>query len=736
MKIKTVLALFAVGILGQVLATAGTYFTLTVGSQTGSINYGTTNVATFPITLSGKTGNNTVTVNLTASGLPSGATYGFSPNNFSATAFTTTSTLFVTNGVSVPKNAYTITVNDTGLGISGKGTLTVGAGSVTISSGLAANDKTYDRTTTATISSNNVVLSGISPGDVNNVHLSTNGYTASFSTAAVGTGKAVTVAGLTLTGGGATNYTLVQPSLTANISSATVTVSSGLTVNTKNYDGGTTTTINSRNVVLSGVVTGDNVGLSTNGYSASFASKNAGTGVSVSVSGLTLTGSAAPNYSLSQPTLTGAINKTNITVTAVANTKTYDGTTSAAATPTVTSGKVQTGDSANFTETYGAKNKGTGLTLTSAGTVTDGNSGNNYNYNFVAANNGTITALAVSLSGTRAYDGTTSATAAILSVANKISGDTVNVASGTGSLAGKNAGTEAITSLGTLALGNNTAGNYTLTGANGSVIITHAGSAIVVASSENPSGFKDGVSFTAASLPAGATGSVIFRTNGIALSTNALASGSATSATTTLLPRGTNAITAEYAGDINYLGSTNSLNQIVTNHPPVAAPVSLSRTAGLSLKFALSNLATNWSDADGDTITLASINLTTTNGVSLTTNSTLIFYNSNSSVNDQFTYTITDGQGGTNTGVVNIVVNPFVARFSSTVTFTSNTANVMSSGIPGYTYITQRSTDLTTWVNVSTNTAAGNGSISATDDFSDLGGNPPPSAYYRLEWQP
>jgi trimeric autotransporter adhesin len=54
------------------------------------------------------------------------------------------------------------------------------------------------------------------------VSLNTNGYAANFASAAVGNGIAVTVSGLTLSGPGAANYTLAQPTgLTANITSAT-----------------------------------------------------------------------------------------------------------------------------------------------------------------------------------------------------------------------------------------------------------------------------------------------------------------------------------------------------------------------------------------------------------------------------------------------------------------------------------------------------------------------------------
>jgi hypothetical protein len=96
---------------------------------------------------------------------------------------------------------------------------------VTIEFGLTPDDKPYDGTTTATLSSNNVVLVGVLPADAGNVALSTNGYTANFATAAVGNGIQVAVSGLTLTGTAAGNYSLTQPSLFANITCPVITAS-------------------------------------------------------------------------------------------------------------------------------------------------------------------------------------------------------------------------------------------------------------------------------------------------------------------------------------------------------------------------------------------------------------------------------------------------------------------------------------------------------------------------------
>ena len=83
--------------------------------------------------------------------------------------------------------------------------------------GALANDKPYDGTTAATVNFLGASLVGIVGTDV--VTLDYSGYGASFASAAVGTGKPVTVTGVALSGADAGNYTVSQPSgLTAAIS--------------------------------------------------------------------------------------------------------------------------------------------------------------------------------------------------------------------------------------------------------------------------------------------------------------------------------------------------------------------------------------------------------------------------------------------------------------------------------------------------------------------------------------
>ena len=95
-----------------------------------------------------------------------------------------------------------------------------------------------------------------------------------------------------------------------------MTILSGITANDKVYDGGTSATIRSNSVVLSGVLGADagQVDLSTNGYVATFASAGAGNNTGVSVSGLSLTGAKAGDYLLTAPAgLTANITALGIT---------------------------------------------------------------------------------------------------------------------------------------------------------------------------------------------------------------------------------------------------------------------------------------------------------------------------------------------------------------------------------------------------------------------------------------
>mgnify|MGYP001003732972 CR=1 FL=1 len=121
----------------------------------------------------------------------------------------------------------------------------------------------------------------------------------------VGSNKPVTVSGFTLSGTDAGNYLPVQPAgLTANVTPANLNLM-GLTGVDRTYDG-TTNAILAGSAVVSPLGT-DNVFVANSG-TASFADRHVGSNKPVSVSGFTLSGADAGNYTVVQPTgLTGSV---------------------------------------------------------------------------------------------------------------------------------------------------------------------------------------------------------------------------------------------------------------------------------------------------------------------------------------------------------------------------------------------------------------------------------------------
>ena len=102
-------------------------------------------------------------------------------------------------------------------------------------------------------------------------------------------------------------------------------------------------------------------------------------------------GNSGGNYTVSlAANATGVISPAAMTITATPNTKLYDGTTSAAAVPTV-SGLQGSDTVTGLAEVYDTKDAGIGKTLSvSAYTINDGNTGGNYTVSTVVnANSGT-----------------------------------------------------------------------------------------------------------------------------------------------------------------------------------------------------------------------------------------------------------------------------------------------------------------------------------------------------------
>jgi len=636
------------------------------------------------------------------------------------------------------KNAGTgKTVNVAGIQITGSdaanyslaGTTTSTTANITgrtLTVSATGQDKVYDGTTNATVALTDNRL----PGD--NL---TNTYTsASFGNKTVGNGKTVTVTGIALTGPDAGNYTLgnTTASTPANITARSLTVTA--TGVNKAYDGTTnaSVTLNDDRVV------GDT--LTATYASANFTDKNAGNGKAINVAGIQITGADAANYSLGNTTAATTANITGRTlnVAATGQDKIYDGTTNA--TVTLSDNRLA-GDAITVgyvAASFSDKRVGSGKTINVSGVNVTG--ANAANYSLASTNTSTTAAitarsLVVTATGVnKVYDGTVAATATLAD--NRISGDVFSISYGSASFTSSSVGNGKTVNIADIFISGTDAGNYSLSNTTASTTanITAAVTVASLASSLNPAGFHDAITFTE-TLPADATGTVTYFTNGVVFNSGSLVGGVFASGSISNLVRGTNVITAVYSGDGNYAGITNSLAQVVTNHPPLTGFFTFSVTNGVSIKVKISDLLAAVVDSDSDPVTLTSVGVST-NGMVSATNSTFILFRNTNYVTDRFSYVVADDHGGTATGQVTVasVLAPFTGQNISLAP-TGGTNLLTCHGIPGYTYITQRSVNFLTWVDISTNTAAGNGAISIADSFVDLGG-PPASAFYRLKWKP
>ena len=285
------------------------------------------------------------------------------------------------------------------------------------------------------------------------------------------------------------------------------------------------------------------------------------------------------------------------------------------------------------------------------------------------------------------------------------------------------------------------AGNYSVVAASAGGSSTSAvatltvnlfSSSVALAASVNPAGFKDSLNFTAVVAPTNATGTVQFFTNTTAFDLEPLVAGAAASTNLSTLPRGTNLVTAIYSGDGSYLPATNSLAQIVTNHPPVVTPAFYTLVAGLDLNIAVADLATNWSDADGDALVIAAI-ATSTNGVAVTNTVPTLFYSNPNFVSDQFVCTVSDGFGGTNFQTVTITVVPQTNSTPNIAGVASQPPGVSLKLTGGYgsTYILESTTNFPAgdWSPVATNTLG----VTGVWQFTDTQAAGIPNRFYRLK---
>ncbi|WP_263367852.1 Ig-like domain repeat protein [Edaphobacter bradus] len=587
---------------------------------TGTVNNGVATVSTtvLPLgtdtvtaTYNGDSNNNTsvatatetiakLNPTVTVSSTPNPSTYGQS----------------VTITASVPagdKGTITITSGGVTLGsgtVSAGGTvvvtttaLPVGTDTITASYGGDTTNNAATGTTSQTVSKATPTItltSSLNPSAVNQSVT----FTATLPTAATGT--------VTFTSGGTTLGTATVTNGTASVSSSALPVGTDTVTATYNGDGNystASTTLNQTvNKAATTVTVSSTPNPSTYGSSvtitASVPSGDTGT-ITITSGGVTL-GSGTVNAGGTVVVTTTALPVGTDTITASyggdSNNNAATGTTSEtvgkttpAITLTSTLNPSAVNQSVTFTATLPTAVTGT-VTFTSGGstlgtaTVTNGTAsvsttvlpvgtdtitasyGGDGNYNTASTtlnqtvNKATTTVTVSSTPNPSTFGSSVTITASVPA------GDTgtitvtsggVTLGSGTVSAGGTVVVTTTALPVGTDTITASYGGDATHSAATGTTSQTVGTTTptITLTSSLNPSALNQSVTFTA-TLPTAATGTVTFTSGGTTLGTATVTNGTA-SVATTVLPIGTDTITASYGGDGNYNAASTTLNQTV-----------------------------------------------------------------------------------------------------------------------------------------------------------------------------
>ncbi len=314
----------------------------------------------------------------------------------------------------------------------------------------ATDTKTYDGTTTSAATP--IVTPGLGTGD-------TADFTQVFDSRNAGS-RTLTASGIVNDGNGGANYSYSFVTAAGTIGQRPITISAVTDI--KTYDG-TTDSTDTPTITAGSLATGD----TSTSFTQVFDSRNAGP-ESLVPSGIVVDGNAGANYSYTFVTAAGNIDKRSITVSAVPETKTYDGTTTSLVTPIVTPG-LGAGDTADFTQVFNSRNAGS-ESLIPSGIVDDGDGGANYSYTFVTAT-GTINQLAITVTAatdTKTYDGTTESTASPIITGSLGTND---MAAFTQVFDSQNAGSQLLTPTGFVIDGNG-GKNYKVTFVDSAGVIT------------------------------------------------------------------------------------------------------------------------------------------------------------------------------------------------------------------------------------------------------------------------
>jgi len=594
---------------------AGAGYTVTPSAAMGANGFATANYAITYTAYAGIVAKAPLTIVAKAQS----KTYGVAQTFGSGSAQFTSSGLKNTDAIS------TVTITDTddggAAGAAAGGTYYLTPSAAAFSTGTSANYSiTYDTglltvnkaTPTVTVTVGTYTYDGLAQGPTSYTTSTTDGGGATFSYVGSGTttygpsSTPPTLAGTykaTVTvGADGNNNQAVSTATAFSIAQAPLTLTA--TGPAKTYGTALTTGPSASNFSTAGLQNGEtvtSVTLTPNAAGLS-ATTAAGTAYSVTPSAPTGPGAfLAANYNLTYTAYSGTVGKAPLTVTAKPQSKTYGQvlTLGSGSTLFMATG-LQNGENigsvtlaANGGTAANALVSGSPYTITPSAATGGTFNVNNYSPNY-AIGQLTVSPLVATLTGARAYDGTTTAAAAILAIFDVVGGDAGNVTlAGSAGLAGAGAGNQAITSVSGLTLNGSAAGNYTLTGASGSVTINKAMPTVTVTvGSYTYNGQAQGPNAVTTTTPD--TGTVTYSYIGTTYPASATPPTAA----------GSYAVTASVVTDANNLSASSSATAFTIGQAALTVTASAqSKTYGQTLAF--SSGSTNFMATgllNGDTI--------------------------------------------------------------------------------------------------------------------------------------
>jgi hypothetical protein len=213
--------------------------------------------------------------------------------------------------------------------------------------------------------------------------------------------------------------------------------------------------------------------------------------------------------------------------------------------------------------------------------------------------------------------------------------------------------------------------------------------------------------------------------------TNIVFGGSGSNRTVTVTPAtnasGSGTITISVNDGSNTVATSFLLNVLPVNDLPVSASDVVTRWMSQGVLVPTATLLTNDMDVEGDPLSLNGLGVASPAGATVTQSNDIVRYWPPFGSTNQggFTYVVSDGNGGSATGLVTIAVMPDPATpdLLGIAADSGTGVTVQLTGVPGFSYTVQYTDQLAppNWLNLAVATADGLGHIQVVD--ATLNGN-------------